>query len=128
MPLGIISGDINYLKKINDTFGHTAGDKLLSTVAEIVKKNLPENAFSARTGGDELIILFPGGGSEKAEEFVSKVSAEFLTINDEVVGTPSVAWGVAEMTSADENYDEIFEIADKRMYTHKKSLKAERVG
>jgi diguanylate cyclase (GGDEF)-like protein len=127
MPLGIISGDINYLKKINDTFGHTAGDKLLSTVAEIVKKHLPEDAFAARTGGDELVILIPGGGAEKASEFISKISAEFSTINAEIIGEPSVSWGIAEMNSPDENYDEIFEIADKRMYMHKKSLKAERV-
>jgi Amt family ammonium transporter len=96
------------------------------TIADVVKKHLPENALAARTGGDELVILIPEGGLVKAEEFIAKVSAEFLTIDDEIIGIPSVAWGAAEMRSANENYDEIFEIADKRMYLHKKSLKAER--
>jgi phosphoglycolate phosphatase len=127
MPLGIVVGDVNYLKKINDTLGHTAGDRLLKTVTAAVGECLPYGTFAARTGGDELLILFPGGGKAAADRFIENVCADFKKINDEVIGEPSVSWGSSEMTSETDNYDEMYKLADERMYEDKKRRKAQRV-
>jgi phosphoglycolate phosphatase len=127
MPLGIVVGDVNYLKKINDTLGHTAGDRLLKTVTAAVGECLPYGTFAARTGGDELLILFPGGGQAAADRFIENVCADFKKINDEVIGEPSVSWGSSELVSENDNYDEMYKLADSRMYEDKKRRKAQRV-
>jgi diguanylate cyclase (GGDEF)-like protein len=128
IPLGIVSGDVNFLKRTNDTLGHIAGDKLLAIIAETLRSNLPENAFAARTGGDEIVVLIPAGGQNAADLFVKKMSAALDAINDELIGTPSVSWGTAEMLSPEDNYDGIFALADERMYEDKLRRKAVRVG
>jgi phosphoglycolate phosphatase len=127
LPLGIVVGDVNYLKKINDTMGHTAGDRLLKTVADVVGQCLPYGAFAARTGGDELVILFPGGGKTAADRFIENVCADFTHINDEVIGEPSVSWGSSELLNENESFDEMYKLADSRMYEDKKRRKAQRV-
>jgi diguanylate cyclase (GGDEF)-like protein len=127
LPLGIVSGDVNYLKRTNDTLGHIAGDKLLTVIAETIKSVLPKNAFAARTGGDELVILIPNGGKKAADEFVTKTAAALEAINDELIGTPSVSWGTSEKLCENDSYEEMFAIADERMYEDKMRRKAVRV-
>jgi diguanylate cyclase (GGDEF)-like protein len=126
MPLGIVSGDVNFLKRINDTLGHNAGDRLLSVIAQAIKGILPVGAFAARTGGDELVILIPAGGKAAADKFIAAAEETLSAINDEVIGTPSVSWGTSEMISPDENYESLFALADERMYADKKRRKARR--
>ncbi|MDR0946622.1 MAG: diguanylate cyclase [Ruminococcus sp.] len=128
MPLGIISGDVNFLKRINDSLGHNAGDRLLAVIAETITKVLPQEAFAARTGGDELVILIPGGGKSAADLLVALISSELDKITDDIIGTPSVSFGTAEMLHPDETYEEIFALADERMYEDKIRRKAVRVG
>jgi diguanylate cyclase (GGDEF)-like protein len=127
LPLGIVSGDVNYLKRINDTLGHIAGDKLLTVIADGVKSVLPKDAFVARTGGDELVILIPNGGKAAADEFVAAASATLESINDDLIGTPSVSWGTSEKLTENDSYEEMFSIADERMYEDKMRRKAVRV-
>lgn len=53
----LIVCDIDYFKRINDTFGHPVGDKILATVANIIRTNVRKDAFVARTGGEEFAII-----------------------------------------------------------------------
>ena len=121
MPLLIFVGDVNYLKKINDNYGHLFGDELLKTVAMVIKKAMPKNAFVARTGGDEFVLLIPGGDDAIADKFVHDLIDLCQEINHEVFGSPSISWGYSIMTSADQSYNEVFERADALMYEYKKS-------
>lgn len=59
LPLGIIMGDVNGLKLVNDTFGHLEGDQLLKDIANILKECCPQNGSVFRWGGDEFMILVP---------------------------------------------------------------------
>jgi diguanylate cyclase (GGDEF)-like protein len=127
MPLGIVSGDVNYLKRTNDTLGHIAGDKLLTIIANTVMSKLPKDAFAARTGGDEIVVLIPYGGQSGADEFVKTAAGALEAIKDELIGTPSVSWGTSEMLSENDSYDEAFAVADERMYEDKLKRKAVRV-
>ncbi|MBL0373086.1 GGDEF domain-containing protein [Rhizobium sp. KVB221] len=70
-PLGrttttLIIADIDNFKKINDTFGHPVGDKILATVANVIKSNLRKDVFVARTGGEEFAVILEGSSSEDA--------------------------------------------------------------
>ncbi|GHU41125.1 hypothetical protein FACS1894111_02910 [Clostridia bacterium] len=136
LPLGILTGDVNYLKRLNDSGGHLLGDKLLRTVADIVVQTVEEKArdegmdpsqvFVSRVGGDELVILYPRGGEKAAADFVSRIKVNLEAACDDEIGTPSVSWGFSELTAVDQSYNEIFEIADRRMYADKERQKAGR--
>ena len=121
MPLAIIVGDLNELKRMNDVYGHLAGDELIIAVAKVINEAKPENAFLARVGGDEFVVLVPNGGEEVAVEFIKKSNALCSSIKDEKQHAPSVSWGYSIMTSVDQSYNDMFAEADKMMYEYKKS-------
>jgi len=121
MPLLIFVGDVNYLKTINDTYGHMTGDHLLRTVAEIIRKAMPPGAFAARVGGDEFVLLAARGSVEMADSFVQAVITQCEGTFHEEYGAPSISWGYAIMTSAEQSYNDAFEKADAMMYEYKKT-------
>ncbi|WP_352400692.1 diguanylate cyclase [Anaerotignum sp.] len=70
--LGVV--DIDYFKRVNDTYGHQEGDRVLGIVAEIMKATMPkENNYIARMGGEEFFILLHGEKSAKAAEIMTTV-------------------------------------------------------
>jgi len=120
MPLSIIVGDLNELKRMNDVYGHLAGDELIQTVAKVILEAKPDNAFVARVGGDEFVVLVPNSNEETAVEFIKKSNALCSAIKDEKYRTPSVSWGYSVMTSVEQAYNDLFAEADKMMYEYKK--------
>lgn len=123
MPLLVIVGDINNLKKVNDTQGHLLGDKLILAITGAVKEKAPENAFIARIGGDELVLLIPNAGLNEATAFISSVTEKLNTINDDDISTPSISWGYSVMYNTAEDYNDIFRTADSMMYEDKRRTK-----
>ena len=120
MPLLVLVGDLNKLKRINDVYGHLHGDDLIITAAKTINEAKPENAFLARVGGDEFVILVPNGSAEIAEQFINKVNALCGAIQFIESHTPNISWGYALMTSLDQIYNDVFAEADKMMYDYKK--------
>jgi len=120
LPLLILVGDLNELKRINDVHGHLHGDELIKTVAKIIDESKPENSFIARVGGDEFVVLVPKGNAEMAEDFITKSNALCGTAQGVKSNKPSVSWGYAMMTSMDQSYNDLFAEADKMMYEYKK--------
>ena len=120
MPLLIVVGDVNNLKKINDLYGHLSGDNLLLTVTGIVKEKAPKDAFVARIGGDELVILVQKANDSMATDFIDDVTVSLNQITEEGFGTPSVSWGYAIMRDVTENYNDVFRTADSIMYEAKR--------
>lgn len=72
-PLSLSVFDIDYFKKINDTYGHLAGDNVLSSVAEIVGSCLRQYDIFARIGGDEFAIMMPETDAENAKKISERV-------------------------------------------------------
>jgi diguanylate cyclase len=77
-PLGhatttLIIGDIDNFKKINDTFGHPVGDKILATVANVIRSNLRKDVFVARTGGEEFAVIIEGSSIDDAAIIAERV-------------------------------------------------------
>jgi len=120
MPLLIIIGDVNNLKKINDELGHLNGDKLLLTVTKAVKEHAPEGAFIARIGGDELVMLMANSSREVADTFIESVTNTLSAINDPDIGTPSISWGYSIMEDVSVSYNDVFRDADAIMYDAKR--------
>jgi len=114
--------DLNYLKKINDTFGHIAGDKALRTFVTEIQKDLPEDALLARFGGDEFIAIIPNRNYNEAFQILSASIIRFkdvyMQFNHQAV---PIRYSFGLSSSPDESMimDILVKIADQRMYTHK---------
>lgn len=74
MPIGIIVGDVNGLKIVNDTFGYLEGDKFLTEIAKMLKSIVSKNDFIFRWGGDEFVILIPNCDESKCEKIINNIT------------------------------------------------------
>jgi diguanylate cyclase (GGDEF)-like protein len=117
-------GDANNLKLVNDTLGHLCGDKLLTTLADCTRKAAPPGSFIARTGGDEMVVLIPNSEEDSGETFVSSFNELLDGISDEEYGRPSMSWGYSVMRDESEEFNEVYQRADKEMYKNKVEAKS----
>lgn len=119
IPLGIIIGDLNGLKIANDVFGHSAGDKLLIELAEIIKSAYPENALIFRWGGDEFFVLLPYMGNEREIMEICQTIKLRCSANKETAVPLSVSLGYALGVNRDGEMAKLIKKADDRMYRNK---------
>ncbi|MBE5853289.1 MAG: GGDEF domain-containing protein [Lachnospiraceae bacterium] len=114
--------DVDRLKEINDCFGHMEGDYAIQTSAEILKEVLGKEALIARIGGDEFVAILPKDESVKCEDYTDKISEKCKQENT-INGKPyyvEMSVGVIEFVcSPQENFNELFNIADKELYKQK---------
>ncbi len=73
LPMGMIMCDLDYFKKVNDTYGHLAGDKVLVQTARLIKNVLREGDVVIRYGGEEFLLLLPGASLENTLEVANKI-------------------------------------------------------
>ncbi len=71
--------DLDLFKKVNDTFGHDAGDTVLKTFAEILKANTRQSNICARLGGEEFLIMITHADKEDANTAVERIRKQFET-------------------------------------------------
>lgn len=119
LPLGIIIGDVNNLKHINDTFGHLAGDDLLKNIANILLQCSPANSFVTRIGGDEFAIIIPNTTTEICLHIIEDIKKQCLILFDEKYGSPSIALGTAMVTDVNQDVQQVIKAADEKMYQDK---------
>jgi len=119
----IIIFDLDHFKKINDTFGHDAGDLVLKEVSNIARtKVLPESAIFGRFGGEEFLILLPNTGVDAATDLAEKLrsSLEKTSFNYEGKRMPvTSSLGVAELGLDIDSAQSLFKLADKAVYQAK---------
>ena len=119
-PLCVVVGDVNHLKRVNDTLGHLVGDRLLTSVSGHIRENLPQRARAYRIGGDEFVVLMPKSPLSLAEAFIGGVDKCCAATQDEQFGTPGISWGYAMWENTGAGYNDVFSAADKMMYAQKK--------
>ena len=118
--------DVNYLKKVNDTYGHTEGDRHIIAAASIIHETFGKYGKVYRVGGDEFVAVLDGTECER--EYLQAVTAfrvKQQQYNDRV-NPPvklAIAYGMAEYDLGDQNPEAAERLADARMYENKKSLK-----
>ena len=123
--LSVIVFDINELKHINDTLGHEAGDGLISEACKIICEYFGEDSVY-RIGGDEFVAVLEG--ESYAERNALLATFEKLMEANQKAGLVVISSGLAEYRPQEDNdYDAIFERADRLMYERKKELKANKV-
>ena len=114
-------GDIDHFKRINDTFGHLAGDKVLKKVAATFKASIRNSDFIARFGGEEFVFIFENTSSKAAFAIVEKLrksiqDCQFI-YRDHNVGV-TVSFGLTTIVSND-NIESLFMRADNALYKAK---------
>lgn len=113
--------DIDHFKQLNDRFGHTAGDRVLSTMAQAVQSVLPEGALFGRQGGEEFIVFLPqsAGDAILHAERIRKTVADlrFPDTHAEIAVTLSI--GVATASRHASNICDLSQEADKALYVAK---------
>jgi diguanylate cyclase (GGDEF)-like protein len=123
-PLSIIIFDIDHFKKINDTYGHNAGDEVLRKLTEGCAESLRENDIFARYGGEEFVILLPETDSDRAEQMAERMRKSCAeTPLDVGVATvnQTVSFGVANLNGEKIDLDELLLRADKALYQAKEA-------
>ena len=122
-PFSLVLFDIDHFKKVNDQFGHQAGDKCLREIAARIRPSLRDSDFLARYGGEEFIIILPGTGEEDAHRVAEKIRSliektRFVYQGAEVPVTISL--GVTQVQSSDQDSELPFRRVDAAMYQAKK--------
>jgi diguanylate cyclase (GGDEF)-like protein/PAS domain S-box-containing protein/putative nucleotidyltransferase with HDIG domain len=117
-PVSLIFLDLNGLKLINDTFGHTAGDEFIVKVAKVLKNNCREGDVAARIGGDEFTVLLPRTSREEAEVIAAGIKNQIAGEKVNMVSC-SVAVGIATKIKHWQKIERILETAENEMYKEK---------
>ncbi|MEN6462170.1 MAG: PAS domain S-box protein [Syntrophomonas sp.] len=118
LPIGLIIGDVNGLKLVNDALGHLEGDKVLIKTAEILRNSCRQEDIISRWGGDEFIILLPRCDSEIALRIIKRINDSFLAINDLPIQI-NMSLGMAIQSTLDKNIVDIIREAEEKMYRNK---------
>lgn len=119
MPITIIMGDCNYLKRVNDAYGHEYGDLLLKRVGRVIRENLPPESVALRMGGDEFLIACNHFSAEEAEQLIERLHGELARQSDDRLKL-DVAFGYHTVTEGPFDYVAVYHAADRDMYRNKR--------
>lgn len=124
--ISIIMADVDFFKRINDSFGHLAGDDVLKGVAEVLKRNSGgKNSFACRYGGEEFLLMLPNNDGENAEKLAEKLrkeiqEKEFLLGDKKTPHFVTASLGVVTFNRK-ETTDEFIKRVDKALYHAKET-------
>ncbi len=120
-PVGVITADLDHFKRINDTYGHDAGDVVLVDVAYELRKVMRAYDLIYRTGGEEFLILLPGADVEQSAARAEDVR---LAIASVLHGSHHITVSLGVAASASDEpfvYKTVFVAADSALYAAKQS-------
>jgi len=118
-PLCLVMVDIDYLKKINDTYGHPGGDAAIRHVAEALRRGRRDTDLAARLGGEEFALLLPGTDLPGAVKAAERIRRELAESTVPGVGTVTISLGVATCPEDGQTEDDLVRVADERLYAAK---------
>ncbi len=124
-PLSVAMLDIDYFKKVNDTYGHKTGDLVLQELSRLCLETLRETDMVARMGGEEFAILFPETdvqhAFEVAERLREKIESNELSLETGLPIKFTTSIGVITLSKKNVNIDMLLHLADKALYEAKQT-------
>lgn len=118
-PLSLITVDVDHFKKVNDTYGHDAGDEVLRRLALTLQDRLRASDVIARLGGEEFVVLLPDTDMVGAQAIAQALVHAMAEQHNPVVGTITVSAGVATMRDAQDQGADILRRGDAALYEAK---------
>jgi diguanylate cyclase (GGDEF)-like protein/PAS domain S-box-containing protein len=126
-PLSIIMADIDFFKRINDQYGHDAGDKVLAKIGSVLIHNMRKPDVVGRWGGEEFLIIAPASPTEAAAVLAERIREYIKQIpTSEIPTHVTASFGVAQYAEG-MGHDQILNIADQALY-QAKTLGRDRVS
>jgi diguanylate cyclase (GGDEF)-like protein len=120
-PISALVLDVDHFKKINDTFGHAAGDIALRNLGRLLKTNMRESDLSCRYGGEEFAVLLPNTSANEAIEIANQLRVAMgkstLALAEDNAAPLTASFGVADIG---DSVEDLLNHADKAMYIAKK--------
>jgi diguanylate cyclase (GGDEF)-like protein len=122
-PLSLILVDIDYFKKVNDTFGHDVGDKVLSKIASLLKGSVRKDDTVARYGGEEFVLILPGAKLEVTSMIAERIRRLIETTTFEIGGGQvhiTISIGISNLPiHPARSKEELVKMADLALYRAK---------
>lgn len=126
--LSVLLMDVDFFKKINDTYGHNTGDAVLKQLGQIILDAVRETDIVARYGGEEIAIIFPETTEKKALSLAERLRRRVASTTTEAPDTHSdreisitISIGVAGLTDGTTSPELLMEKADKALYAAKQA-------
>lgn len=122
LPVSVIVMDIDFFKAINDEYGHQAGDAVLKSMVAQVSESLRPHDLIGRIGGEEFMVLLPDTPHASAATFAERVRQRIASMSvavDDAIIYTTVSIGVAEFGRDGASVDQVFKVADERLYQAK---------
>lgn len=121
-PVSVIMGDLDHFKKVNDRYGHLAGDEVLSVFAALLTSKARASDIVCRYGGEEFLLVLPGTTEEvstfRAEQLRLAMCATPVNVGRSQI-TVTVSFGVATYPTHGRTTDELIGAADRALYSAK---------
>jgi len=122
-PLSLVLLDIDDFKKINDQFGHLAGDRIIAEISGTIGSMVRETDIPARWGGDEFAIILPHTSRAQAVEIMERIRVRVMEQDLELNRAVTCSFGVASYTNRMEDIGDFISAADEALYKAKSSGK-----
>jgi diguanylate cyclase (GGDEF)-like protein len=123
--LGVVMIDLDHFKDFNDTFGHAAGDALLSALANVITTGIRADDIACRYGGEEFLLIMPGASLETTRERADNLSQAVRNLQvkyqDQLLQSTTISLGVAIFPDHGLTAEEVIAAADAALYRAKQA-------
>ncbi|NKQ10530.1 sensor domain-containing diguanylate cyclase [Pseudomonas sp. SST3] len=118
----LVMFDLDHFKKINDSYGHQAGDAVIQQTAELIRQNMRDADIAGRYGGEEFVVLLPDTESEGAVTFAERLRQSIEmheVVHEGQTIRFTVSLGIADLSQPTSGYAQLIERADTALYQSK---------
>lgn len=122
VPIGVVCGNINDWKYVNDNYGNDESDRLIKVIADIMKKKAQDSYIIGRCDGDVFHVVIPFAQEGEAEDYCKSVQ-EACTAFEDAILAPSIAFGIVIKTNVEQKLSHLFSDAEYEMFNDKFALK-----
>ncbi|EKO3500170.1 sensor domain-containing diguanylate cyclase [Vibrio fluvialis] len=119
IPFSVLALDIDYFKKVNDTYGHDVGDELLKNVSQLMKNQAREHDVLCRAGGEEFMIFLPNTDLNRAFEAAERIRKSIEIYSFPTVGNITISIGISSWKGLAERIDDVIKKSDQALYKAK---------
>ncbi|HBC3929704.1 TPA: GGDEF domain-containing protein [Vibrio parahaemolyticus] len=119
IPFSVLALDVDYFKKVNDTYGHDVGDELLKNVSQLMKNLAREHDVLCRSGGEEFMIFLPNTDLNRAFEAAERIRKSIEIYSFPTVGNITISIGISSWEGLAERIDDVIKKSDQALYKAK---------